>query len=434
MGLIKHNTLAGQLSAVTGTNAPKAVLICGDPFLVRQAFDALTSELLKGQSKSFALDTLDGKITPVGDVVEQVSTFSFLASKKVVALKDAAMFDVRGGAGERPYSAADMDVLSDLIIKGIPDNHTLVMTTGVPDRRKKIYKVIKEYGLIIDCTVAQGERKADLDEQRAVLRALSRQILAGTGKTMDTPGFDALIAQTGFNPELFAGNIEKLLAYTGSRQVITVQDIMAVVHRDKKDPIFSLTNAVMQRDTALALNLLSSLFNNGFHPLQILKSLENQVRKLLVIKCFITEIYAAHSHTPSLKHMSFNEFKQTLLEKIVAWDQQMIAKDKADAMVLAVNSEELSKKGKAKKGPAIDLLLAPNPKNPYPVFQNFRNSENFSLDELSQALTTLADLDYRMKSSGADAKTGIENFIMVLCRKGDASSCEKLKSWQPYPT
>ncbi len=430
MGLIKHNTLARQLAAVTGKDAPKAFLICGDPFLVRKAFDTLTSELLRGQSKVFALETLDGKTTPVGDVVEQVSTFSFIGSKKVIALKDAPLFIAKGGAGERSYSAADMDVLADLIAKGIPDSHTLVMTTGTLDRRKKMYNVMNEHGIIIDCTVAQGERKADLDEQRAVLRDLSRQMLSGTGKTLDTPGFNALMEQTGFNPELFAGNIEKLLAYTGTRQVITVQDIMAVVHRDKKDPIFSLTNAVMQRDATLALNLVSSLFNNGFHPLQILKTLENLVRKLLAIKCFTTEIYGTPNQMPPLRNMSFNGFKQTLLEKIVVRDQQMLAVDKADAMVLAGNSDASPQKSKFKKSPAIDLLLAPNPKSPYPVFQNFRNSENFSLDELTQALKTLADLDYRVKSSGADTKTGIENFIMVLCRKGDASSpCAKPKLW-----
>lgn len=417
MGLIKHNTLAGQVTALAGEDGPRVFLICGESYLVRKAFDALSGELLRGLPREFALENLDGKLTLVGDIVEQVSTFSFLQSKKVIAVKDAPLFLARAGAGEVSYAAGDMDILAGLIEKGIPENHTLVLTSGAPDRRKKIYKLINQQGMIIDCTVAAGARKADLEEQRSVLRDLARQMLSGTNKKMDQSGFNALVDQTGFNPELFAGNIEKLLAYTGTRPVISVQDIMAVVHRDKKDPIFSLTNAVMGRDGALAITLLSSLFSEGFHPLQILKTLENQVRKLLAVKCFVTEVYGEGGGLPPLKTMHFNGFKQAMMPRIIARDQAAAQADLELEAVLSSPAAQAGKKTKKAKGPANDLLLAPNPKNPYPVFQTFQKSENFSLNELAAALVALADLDYGLKSSGIDAKTGIENFIMTLCRK-----------------
>ena len=65
-----------------------------------------------------------------------------------------------------------------------------------------------------------------------------------------------------------------------------------------------------------------------------------------------------------------------------------------------------------------DLFLAPNPQNSYPVFQIFQKSENFSLNELNQALIFFSDLDYRLKSTSFDAKTAIENFIIKICSKG----------------
>ncbi len=191
---------------------------------------------------------------------------------------------------------------------------------------------------------------------------------------------------------------------------------MAVVHRDKKDPIFSLTNAIMDRDGAKALTLLSSLFSEGFHPLQILKSLENQVRKLLNIKCFVSGLYKESQGLPPLRTMHFNGFKQVMMPKVTAYDTAMGNADSDRDRLLEAEAE--AKGGKKKKKPANDLLLAPNPKSPYPVVQNFQKSEKFSLDELSAALLALSDLDFRLKSSGADAKTGIENFIMILCRKG----------------
>ncbi len=226
-----------------------------------------------------------------------------------------------------------------------------------------------------------------------------------------------------------------MLAYTGTRPSIKAQDVMAVVNRDKKDPIFSLTNALMDRDGSKALIMLSSLFSEGFHPLQILKSLENQVRKLLVVKSFTTGLYQGDPGLPQVKSMHFNGFKQVLLPRIVARDKAVTKSCEEQERMTQIedltpqnnqkdNQKKRQKKKKAK--PVVnDLVLAPNPKNPYPVFQNFQKSENFSLDELTSALMDLSDLDYALKSSGIEAKIGIENFIMALCRRGGSIESKK---------
>lgn len=416
MAPIKHNTLAAFLDKTASGDLPKIFLICGEPFLVRQAYDRLVDFLLRGQSREFALDALDGRTTPIGDVIEQVATFSFLQSTKVIAVKDAPLFTLRAAPGEIAYSQKDQELLAGLAEKGIPDNHVLVMTSDAPDKRRKIYKTVADKGLVIDCTVAQGARKADLDEQQAVLRELSRQLLAGTGKQMDPQAFNALLEQTGFNPEIFARNIEKLLAYTATRSAITVKDVMAVVHRDKKDPIFSLTNAILERDTTKALTLLNNLFAEGFHPLQILKTLENQVRKLLAIKCFLTDLYQDNPGLPPVKTMHFNGFKQVMIPRVIARDKADT--EQVEAWETAMTKASDSKPPKPAKAGANDLLLAPNPKSAYPVFQNFLRSESFSLNELRAALIRLSDLDHALKTSAVLPEIGIEHFITTLCRKG----------------
>lgn len=413
--LVTYKALAGSLDALSKADTLKTVLICGESFLVRKALDTLVPILLKGESKQFGLDLLDGKTTPVGEIAEQAGTFSFLGTRKVIAVKEAPLFVLKASAGEISYSDKDLQVLIRLVEEGIPDNHVLVFTTGTPDRRKKIYKLILEHGLVVDCSVATGATKADIEEQQAVLQDISRQMLLKTGKQMAPDAFAALVDQTGFNPELFANAIEKLLTYTGGRNRISVADVGAVVHKDKKDPIFTLTNAVMDRDVSTALTVLSGLLSDGFHPLQILKTFENQIRKLLAIKCFTTGLNTGRAGGPSLKHMQFNAFKQMLLPAMMDWDANALKADEEKMGLFMVgNDKDETRSGKL---PTNDLLLAPNPKNAYPIFQNFLKSENFALEELTCALSTLADLDYRIKSSGGDTVTGLENFIMVLCRR-----------------
>jgi len=412
MPIIKYNALDDYLGSLATSPSSRVFLICGDAYLLREAFNTLAAFLLKGVNREFGLDVLEGSYSSMGDIVEQVTTFSFLLSKKVIAVKNAPLFSAGGTASEISYSKTDMDLLSGLIEKGIPDNHTLVMTCSTLDRRKKVFKTIQTHGTIIDCTVSLGVRKADMDEQRGVLGDVAKNLLAASKKRMDGPAFNLLLDQTGFNPELFARNIEKLCAYTGANPVIGINDIKAVVIRDKKDPIFSLTNAVVERDAAKALVFLSSLFQDGFHPLQILKSLENQVRKLLMVKSFIQS--TSKNPPPNyFKRMNFNGFKQGMMPIILSHD---------DKIKLSVEERDsfLSPKKTSGKKKAIsaDLLLAPNPKSPYPVFLIFQKSENFSLDELKDAMIALSDLDYQLKSSPIEANIGIENFIITLCRKG----------------
>jgi len=433
MPVIKHNTLDEYLGSLSQVAVPGFFLICGEAFLVREAFNSLSKFLLKDVGREFGLDLVEGSTASMGDIIEQTTTFSFLSSRKVITVKNAPLFSIGGSSSEISYSKTDMDLFSSLIEKGIPEKHTLVMTCSTLDRRKKVFKTIQANGIIIDCIVSQGVRKVDIDEQRVVLGEIAKNLLSATKKRMDTVAFNALIAQTGFNPELFARNIEKLIAYTGVSTVIGINDIKKVVIRDKKDPIFSLTNAVLEKDAARALNLLSSLFKAGFHPLQILKSLENQVRKLLMIKSFIiSSLKIKDPH--HFKRMNFNGFKQGMMPMVLSHDEKIKKVIEERDSFLSISKETGAKKSGKEKKKAIpaDLLLAPNSKSSYPVFLIFQKSENFSLNELKSAMIALGDLDYQLKSSPIEANIGIENFIITICRKGGASHAAENQNSRHY--
>jgi len=411
MALIKHNKLALFLKSLKEDDKPGLFLIFGEQYLMKQAFQTLSSFLLGKDSDEFALETLEGGSVSMGDIIEQVSTFSFLVSKKIVAVKNIPLFQTQQSNQEVKYTPSDLEHLGDFLKKGIPENHFLILTTTSTDKRKKIYKAINENGLIIDCSVAQGARKADMDEQRSVMQNIAGQVLSKSGKTIDNQAFNSLLELTGFNLDLFSQNLTKLMAYTGTRSAISITDVKAVIIRDKKDPIFSLTNAFMDKNIKKTLFYLDSLFKENFHPLQILKSFENLVRKLILVKCF------TQNKNMNLGKINFNSFRQIILPQIINHDKEtkQIIEEQNELFTIA---DPKKKKVKA-KSKSNDLFLAPNPQNAYPVFIVFQKSEKFSLNELSQALFFLSDLDYKLKSSSLDAKTQIENFIINICSKGE---------------
>lgn len=404
--IIKHNNLEHFLSSADSKAFPNLILIHGEQYLLKQALDSISFFLLGSNHDKFAMETLEGGSVTMGEIIEQVSTFSFSLSRKVILVKKIPLFQSK--TNEIVFSQSELDHFMDFIEKGIPENHYLILTANLVDKRKKIFKEIKNKALIIDCQVASGSRKADIDEQRAVFQTIARQVLSRVDKNLEPRAFTSLIDLTGFDLELFSRNLEKLIVYAGKNPIITNADVSKVISRDKTDPIFNLTNALMEKNTEKTLFYFNSLLNKGFHILQLLRSLENQIRKLILVKCCAQQI--SRSKTLGIKKMGFNAFKQSILPKVVEYDKTT----KTD--IKELNESFLNHDSK-KKSKQNELLLAPNPKNAYPVFQIFQKSENFSQKELNRALIFLSDVDYKLKSSSFDAKTTIENFIINICSK-----------------
>ncbi len=414
--IIKHNKIEHFLSSADCKAFPNLILIHGEQYLLKQALETVSQFLLGNGHDKFAREILEGGSVTMGEIIEQVSTFSFFLSRKVIIVKNIPLFQSKTKTSEIVFSQSELDHFMDFIEKGIPENHYLILTTNLVDKRKKVFKKIKNNALIIDCQVATGSRKADIDEQRAVLQTIARQVLSKADKNLEPRAFISLVDLTGFDLELFSRNLEKLIVYAGKNPNITNADVNRVIIRDKTDPIFNLTNALMEKDTKKTLFYFNSLLNKGFHILQLLRSLENQTRKLILVKCCTIQI--SRSKTIGIKKMGFNAFKQSILPKIIEYDK----KSKSDIKEL---NESFSGRESKKESKLNELLLAPNPGNAYPVFQIFQKSENFSQKELNQALIFLSDMDYKMKSSSFDVKTALENFIINICSKGGFSYAQE---------
>lgn len=127
---------------------------------------------------------------------------------------------------------------------------------------------------------------------------------------------------------------------------------------------------------------------------------------MLLFKAFSSEFLENHPNI-RMERMNFNGFKQQVMPAVIAHDQALL------------DQAAQGRTEKTAKESIRDLMLAPNPNSPYPVFQTFEKSARFSLKELCRGLISLSDLDFALKSSSASADIGIEMFVMTFCRKGD---------------
>ena len=302
--------------------------------------------------------------------------------------------------------------LTTAIEKGFaPGNHLLITAENV-DKRRKLYKAIKDRGVVIDCSVPARDTRADRAKQEAALSETMRSVLETRGKTMAPEAFAALCDMTGFNLRSFHNSLEKLADFTGDRTKITAADVTALLKRTKKDPIYELTGALFDRDIPRTLFLLDSLLSGAepLHPLQVIAAIINQTRKLLVIRDFMDSDRARTWR----QGMPFDGFRRQTLPAIEAYDNRI--RDHINQRKAMLPDTGGGGKTGKRKAPASDLMISPNPASPFPTYQNFKKAGNFSTPELITALTALADADRQLKSSGVVPRLILENLIIRIGR------------------
>ena len=305
--------------------------------------------------------------------------------------------------------------------KGFPAGNHLLITTDTIDKRKKLFKMIGELGVVVDCSVPTGDRKSDKKIQEAVLLETVNAVLAESGKSIDHDAFTALQEMTGFNIRAFTGNAEKLVDFVGDRPQITRSDIVAALKRTKKDPVYALTGAVAARNLDDALFYLSTLMSEGLdamRPEQILVAILNQIRKLLRVKEFTAGSHGSlwfsgcpYSQFTAAVMPVVQQFDAGLVERKRKWQEQLSGADRDQSLLPP------KKGGKKKKQPATDLSIVKNPNNPYPVYQLFLSAENYTQQELVQAFELLSRADLRIKTSGDNRRLILEEVILGICKR-----------------
>jgi DNA polymerase-3 subunit delta len=337
---------------------------------------------------------------------------------------EALVADCRERGTAIPTGADGAEVLQRAVEKGFPQGNHLILTCDGVDRRRSLFKVLQERGVVVDCSVPGGERKADKTVQESLLRETLQRILDSHQKTLEPDAYRFLCALTGFDLRAFSQNLEKLVLFVGEQPQITLQDVQRVVRRSRKDPIYQLTSAVAERNLEDALFYLGSLLDDNFHPLQLMAALVNQVRKLLRAKAFAT----SEAGRVWQAGMAYGQFANSVVPVLLAADQALAAEITAWNESLADADQKPAAQGTGKMKAATaatDLVLVKNPRSPFPVFQLLLRTANFSLTELLRAVEILNALDLQLKTTAQNPRLLIEAALLGICRPSGAAAASR---------
>jgi DNA polymerase-3 subunit delta len=366
--------------------APAPVLlVCGeDDFNVkqrsRQIFQKWSDELGGMDHETIDAQVSNGgeALKALGKLREGLNTLPFFGGGKVVWLQNCSFL----GDDRTASSAAVTESLGELsadlkVFKW--QNVRLLISAGKVDKRKSFYKTIEKIGAI------ESFAALSLDDKDWASKAEDHALkqLKGLKKSINDEALAELVSNVGPNLRQLGNEVEKLALYVGDRAQIEVEDVNAIVTRNKQARAFALGDALGERDLPRLLRCLDEemwemKFDNTKSEIGLLYGLISKVRALIFLKEMLREKWIQPEG-------DYNRFKSQL---------ERIPKEKLPE----------------------DKRFNPLALNPYILFKALPHARRYASDELVRAMELLLQCNQRLIFSSLDEKLVLQQTLVEIVR------------------
>ncbi len=304
-----------------------------EAYLKKQYKDKLKHAMVpEGDTMNFS--AFEGKSINPKEIIDLAETLPFFADRRVILIENSGFFK---NACEE---------LAEYLPQVAPATHFIFVEDGI-DKRSKMYKAAKASGRIVEFLPQTEELLT-----RWILGRLKRE-----GKNITGSVMQLFLTKTGTDMGNIDRELEKLLCYTLDRDVITAEDVEAVVTEQTTNKIFEMVNAVAEHNQRRALDLYYDLLTLKEPPMRIMFLISRQFQILFHIRDMAAK----------------------------GLDQQTMAK---------------------KAGIP-----------PFAVRKNVSQAKGFTMEQLKQALCDGAELEEAVKTGRMDDQMAVELFLMKYSAK-----------------
>ncbi len=166
----------------------------------------------------------------------------------------------------------------------------LLISAGKIDRRRGFYRAVEKLAEVEHFPGLSGEDRDWRDKAETMVAGELRAM----GRRPDGEALASMVEQVGPNARLLSSEAQKLAAYVGDRETVTVADVDAIVTRGRHARAFALADALGERHLARALRhldeeLWSMQSDRQKSEIGLLYALIGKVRAMLLIKEMMRE-------------------------------------------------------------------------------------------------------------------------------------------------
>jgi len=243
------------------TKSPVYLFVGSDGYLKEKAIKDLVSSLPEGGSKDLDHKVFYGDEAEPREVLDHINAIPFLASKKVVIIRDL-----------EKTSPEFMSSLMEYMKKPLKSTCLILETSG--ESIFKEYKSIQNY--------ARVQRFGEMTGREASLWI--KDFLAARKKKIHQEAATLLREMYGHNLLALTQELEKLVSYTLGRSEIKVKDVEEIVGKSMISSTFDLADSIGSKNANKALRICRELMTSGKKEHEIIGLLCWHFKRLLKAK------------------------------------------------------------------------------------------------------------------------------------------------------
>jgi DNA polymerase-3 subunit delta len=245
------------------------VLFGEDRFLHLEAARHLVSRLAGDHDPQWALSPYDGDTVAMPDVMDALATGSLFASggRRMVLVDEADEFVKLHRSTLEEWAEH-------------PTSNTLLLHVNSWPGNTRLYKLVEKNGLAVDCNPPQQNRgKSKAPDERRIMDWLVDRAQRHHGYSLSKAAARQLFELSPCHFGLLDQQLAKLACCTTEGQTLTPENVRDWIGGWRMNTIWQTIDAVVDGETAKALELLHRLFQSGEHPLALLGQISWSLRR-----------------------------------------------------------------------------------------------------------------------------------------------------------
>ena len=209
-----------------------------DGCLVDIEVEKIVGQLLEPAQRDLGLLKIQGRDAIISDVLDELRTLPFLATRRVVVVKDADKF-----------ISENRQFLEDYFDNPSPTG-VFVMTVGKLDSRTNLAKKLPKCGKLVS---------AKSPNRRALPAYLIKYAEQAHNKKLGRQGAELIVEISGEDVGRLYREIDKLAAYAGAEKEITIESIQTLIGHNRLFDAFEVFDKALAGRSAEATELFRDM-------------------------------------------------------------------------------------------------------------------------------------------------------------------------------
>ncbi len=259
--MVKALTYWDILKDIKSKKIATVYLFSQEELFLKRQVEELVKDAVVGESLAdFNYNVFYAEDASIDVVLDTIRTNPFLGQRRLVILKNVEKYS--------PYEKKLTAFLKN------PAPQTVFIMETLKKSTDKFIKKIVPFATEVVFNQLKG----------AALNKWISEYTKNKGKRISYEGIALLVEKVGNELDVIINALNKLLLYAGENLLISEMDIESLIKKTRQDTRFTFLDALMRKQTSVALDMASELSRDGKHATDLIGLINWQLKRIESVK------------------------------------------------------------------------------------------------------------------------------------------------------